>query len=277
MTSEKNDRTFWDRYAGIYDILLVLKAYRMLMADMLKAAEIVPGMRVADFGCGTGNFLLTLYQTFGNAIRGFGFDRSTAMLEHAQEKLIGSNYSFEQLDLSQNVDLEERFHCILCSQVLYALPDPDTAIRMLKRHLHQDGKMILVNPDAGQFMGLILMAQLDQSPKDVERWRTNDLAKLNQLSRELFGNASVAEIAMSVTEHEYARMLRGFQDQPVTEILSKLGEINVEIVRRAQEEKTYHFTTNQQLKESLIKAGCSISYEALTYGNQCHMMVAQPV
>jgi hypothetical protein len=50
VTSKNKDQAFWNHYADIYDILLILRAYRMLMADMLKAASIVPGMRVSDFG-----------------------------------------------------------------------------------------------------------------------------------------------------------------------------------------------------------------------------------
>jgi ubiquinone/menaquinone biosynthesis C-methylase UbiE len=276
MSKTTKGQNFWDQYADIYDILLILKAYRTLMADMLKAANIVPGMSVADFGCGTGNFLMILFHKLGNAIKGYGFDYSRAMLKHAQSKLVHSEYFISQLDLSREVDLGLRFDRILCSQVLYALPDPATAIRTLKTHLNPEGRIVLINPDSGQFMGLILMDQCAKQPTDPTRWQTNDQDELTALGEEVFGDISVAEIAASLEESWAAAGLKKFGETKAKLILKELLRINIEIVARAQQEGSYYFTSHEKLTSYVSQSGLQLLSHGRSYGNQCHIVVAQP-
>ncbi|NJL47008.1 MAG: methyltransferase domain-containing protein [Leptolyngbyaceae cyanobacterium SM2_5_2] len=70
-------------------------------AAMLRLAELTPGDRVYDLGCGDGRLLIEAALTYG--VSGVGFDVDSALLDQARAKAIaaglGDRLTFIQADL----------------------------------------------------------------------------------------------------------------------------------------------------------------------------------
>lgn len=95
-------------------------------------------IRLLDFGCGYGEFLM-MCALFG--IEAFGVDRSSAKREHSNLNTIFSE--IEDLDAAQL----PRFHVITLFEVLEHLDDPRSILEMLKEYLVTGGILVLETPD----------------------------------------------------------------------------------------------------------------------------------
>jgi len=268
-------RDFWERYAAIYDILLILKSYRGYLADVLQVSEVRGGMKIGDFGCGTGNLLVTLHQELNSSIRIWGYDFSEVMLRQAEQKRasMGIEVHLERLDLTKAVKLKQTFHVIFCLQMLYSLRDPSHVIRLAREHLEKKGTLVVVTPRKASSLGLMLKEQSDHPENDSERWHTNEGEALLRLAHEVFGEKTVADVTKDIHDAAVVRTLRQFGDRRALDILAELASINVGLVRES--EKNGHFYTHKELKRLLVQQNFCITAEKLTYAKQCHLTVAR--
>ena len=141
----------WDVYARVYDALpRFYRAYGKLVEDVVATIQdaVPAGGRILDAGCGTGNFSIEL------ARRGYvveGIDFTVAMLERARRKAEQaglSNVAFRHWDMDDGLKyyVDDSFDCVLSVHALYALREPEKAMREYCRVLKLGGRLVLAEP-----------------------------------------------------------------------------------------------------------------------------------
>lgn len=141
MTSD--DITMWDAEAPEFDEAAdhglrdpaVRSAWHGLLLDLLPVAPV----RVADLGCGTGTLSLLLSE-LGHEVTGVDF--SPAMVGRARLKAPG--ITFVEADVSAPPLPPASYDVVLSRHVLWAMPDPATALARWVDLLRPDGRLLLV-------------------------------------------------------------------------------------------------------------------------------------
>lgn len=103
-------------------------------------------LSVIDVGCGSGNLLYALVDKTSPR-RIVGVDHATAGIERARQLLPSGE--FEARDL-HDLDLDETFELVLCTEVLEHLTDPGAAMRALTRLCAETGVIVVTVPDGSQ-------------------------------------------------------------------------------------------------------------------------------
>ena len=136
-------RTFWDRWAGLYD-LAEWTNRRAYAGAARRVAELVPvGARVLDCAAGTGEFSLAAARRAESVLC---TDLSLPMLDRAHRKADRqglSNVSFAQRDITALPDPDGAFDAVIAANVLHLLPQPELAVRELWRVTAPGGRLIL--------------------------------------------------------------------------------------------------------------------------------------
>ena len=142
-TAQGSPRTFWDRVAGLYD-LVELSNRQVNAAAAARVAELVPtGAKVLDCAAGTGEFSLAAAKRAGSVLC---TDQSEAMLERARRKAAKrklTNVSFAQRDITALSDPDGSFDAVIAANVLHLLTEPEIAVRELWRVTAPGGRLIL--------------------------------------------------------------------------------------------------------------------------------------
>ena len=135
--------TFWDRWAGLYD-LVEWSNRKVNAAAAARVAELVPaGARVLDCAAGTGEFSLA---AAGRASSVLCTDLSESMLGQAERKAWKrglANLSFARRDVTALPDRDGAFDAVIAANVLHLLPEPEKAVRELWRVTASGGRLIL--------------------------------------------------------------------------------------------------------------------------------------
>ncbi|PSL55341.1 methyltransferase family protein [Saccharothrix carnea] len=134
---------FWDAHAATFDEDadhgLRDPAVRRAWADLLLPLLPPTPATVVDLGCGTGS-LTALLAEAGHHAR--GLDLSERMLAAARAKAPGID--FRQGDASNPPYQPGSFDVVLVRHVLWALPDPATALARWRALLKPNGRLILI-------------------------------------------------------------------------------------------------------------------------------------
>lgn len=116
--------------------------------DIVRFAQIDPGITVADLGCGNGYLLGPLSVAVGPAGRVLGSDIQPAMLEGAIAHVASEGLTNVTLAPSGEVAIPvpdgSCDRAIIC-QVWHDLADPVAYLGEVRRILKQDGELIIVN------------------------------------------------------------------------------------------------------------------------------------
>ena len=136
-------RTFWDRWAGLYD--LAQRANSKVNREMVRAAaaRIPAGADVLDCAAGTGAFSMAAAP---RAARVLCTDLSPTMLDRARskaEQLGLGNISFATRDLLNLEDPDGAYGAVVAANVLHLLPEPRDAVRELWRVVRPGGVLLL--------------------------------------------------------------------------------------------------------------------------------------
>ncbi|POX36644.1 NUDIX hydrolase [Streptomyces sp. Ru73] len=102
---------------------------------------------VLDLGCGTGSLALLAAEQ-GHHVT--GVDRSPRMLEAARAKLAAHDVRLLTGDAGRPPVQERQFDVVLVRHVLWALPDPEAALRTWVRLLRPGGRLVLVEGRWGE-------------------------------------------------------------------------------------------------------------------------------
>jgi ubiquinone/menaquinone biosynthesis C-methylase UbiE len=133
----------WDLAAMDYEPL-----WRVQLAEaqtlLLRVASPQKGERVLDVACGTGLVALQAARAVGPTGRVLGIDLSARMVELAGARARHSRLQadFVRMD-AEKLDLTAAtFDVVLCALGLMYLPDPEQALREMKRVLRPGGRMV---------------------------------------------------------------------------------------------------------------------------------------
>ncbi len=140
-------REFWDQQAATFDNEpdhgLHDSNVRQAWTHLLEQYVPTPPARVLDMGCGTGSLSLILAELGFDVV---GADISKAMIERATEKVrqAGQSISFHLMDAAQPNLAPQQFQTIIGRHILWALPNPQSALQRWTELLHPDGRLLLV-------------------------------------------------------------------------------------------------------------------------------------
>lgn len=117
-----------------------------VQAELLALAALQPGERVLDVACGTGLVSYAAAQAVGPAGRVCGIDLSGEMVRAAQRKAIdqpGLPVGFERMDAESLAWPDASFDVVLCALGLMYMPEPERALREMRRVLRPGGRLVV--------------------------------------------------------------------------------------------------------------------------------------
>jgi ubiquinone/menaquinone biosynthesis C-methylase UbiE len=135
----------WDAAAADYEALWRVQL-SSAQAKLLACARLEPGQRVLDIACGTGLTTLAAAAEIGPRGEIIGVDLSGEMIAFARRRAArrdASNVRFLRRD-AEKLDLPGAcFDIVLCSLGLMYVPQPDQALREMRRVLRPGGRLAL--------------------------------------------------------------------------------------------------------------------------------------
>ena len=133
----------WDLAARDYEPLWQTQLAAVQL-DLLTRASPVPGDHVLDVACGTGSVAIGAARAVGPGGRVLGIDLSGQMVEAARQRgkeLQMANVKFSRMD-AETLDLPDvSFDVVLCALGLMYMPNPDQALREMRRVLRPGGRL----------------------------------------------------------------------------------------------------------------------------------------
>ncbi len=106
--------------------------------------QLPSGAEVLDVGCGNGVISRRL-GAFGFKVK--GIDISEKTIERAKALNKYTNVTFEAVSAEELVAEGNRYHAIICSEVLEHLNDPGVLLKTLNESLHPTGVLIVTVPN----------------------------------------------------------------------------------------------------------------------------------
>jgi ubiquinone/menaquinone biosynthesis C-methylase UbiE len=140
------------RWARFYDVLVWLvthgkeRMFRQMIADQ---AQLQPGERVLDVGCGTGTLALVAKEHVGETGRVVGIDPSRQMIARARWKMdkAGLSLDFHLGVIEQLAFPDQSFDVVLCSLMIHHVPDDlkRQGLAEMARVLTSGGRLLIVD------------------------------------------------------------------------------------------------------------------------------------
>jgi ubiquinone/menaquinone biosynthesis C-methylase UbiE len=135
----------WDRAASDYENLWQ-DQLSIAQDQLLLHASLAAGDRVLDVACGTGLVTFRAAQTVGPTGHVHGVDISGRMIDGAQQRAQErrlTNVTFSRMD-AESLDMASAsFDVVICSLGLMYLPNPELAVREMRRVLRPGGRLAL--------------------------------------------------------------------------------------------------------------------------------------
>ncbi len=115
-------------------------------ASLLSSASLEPGGQVLDIACGTGLVSFGAARAVGPQGHVLGIDLSDRMVDAAERRARDmrlSNCSFSRMDAESLALPDASFDVVLCALGLMYMPDPERAVREMRRVLRPGGRVAL--------------------------------------------------------------------------------------------------------------------------------------
>lgn len=129
--------------ASAYEDYLVGRFFRRWARRLVEHAEVTPGCRVLDAGCGTGIVARTAASRVGPRSRAVGVDINDGMLAEARRQDTDGAVTWETGSLEALPFDDRAFDVVLSQQVLQFVPDRTAALKELHRVLAPGGRLAL--------------------------------------------------------------------------------------------------------------------------------------
>lgn len=142
--------------------LFFLGRRRATFQTFVRAADVQPGQRVLDIGCGTGYFAGLLAQTVGANGLVVGVDASPEMIAYARRVRGRTNCQF-QVGTAEALSLpSEQFDVVVSSLFMHHLPADlqPVAVAEMLRVLRPGGTLLIVEAQVPRARGWRLLARL---------------------------------------------------------------------------------------------------------------------
>lgn len=139
------NRSFWDHYARVYDLVTRSGDAELAEAGAWIAGFLRPCDRILDAACGTGAFACLLASKVEFVM---ACDYSEKMLARARRKAAHHclhNIAFRVQDITALSLPAGVFDAAVCANVLHLLDSPEDAIAHLKRVVRPGGLIIVPN------------------------------------------------------------------------------------------------------------------------------------
>nr|WP_319487739.1 class I SAM-dependent methyltransferase [uncultured Caproiciproducens sp.] len=138
MKDQTNQR-FWNRFSGLYDIFM--KKNKNIYSEMahLIRTRLTRSMDVLELATGTGLISLAVADKV-HYIEATDF--SPQMIAAAKKKRVPKNVNFSVQDACKLSYEDESFDCVIISNALHIMPDPELALKNIRRVLKNDGILI---------------------------------------------------------------------------------------------------------------------------------------
>lgn len=137
---KKDNKTFWNRYAKIYDIEIdrfnrsaYSEMYRLISGALTKE------MKVLEIATGTGLIAIHIAEAAQSVA---ATDFSPKMIEAATKKRTPDNVHFSVEDATALSFLDQTFDAVIISNALHIMPDPELVLKNIKRVLKPNGLLI---------------------------------------------------------------------------------------------------------------------------------------
>jgi SAM-dependent methyltransferase len=145
----------------------------------LLEAEIAPGERVLDLGCGAGRFLEVIRAAGAEAI---GVELAEAAAERARANVPGADVRLVGADGSLPLGHGE-VDLVWCSEVLEHIPDAEHALLEARRVLRRGGRLLLTVPFHGRVQAALIGltrfdAHFDPQGQHVRFFSARSLARI---------------------------------------------------------------------------------------------------
>lgn len=137
---KKDNKTFWNRYAKIYDIEInrfnrsaYSEIYRLISGALTKE------MKVLEIATGTGLIAIHIAEAAQSVA---ATDFSPKMIEAATKKRAPGNVHFSVEDATALSFLDQTFDAVIISNALHIMPDPELVLKNIRRVLKPNGLLI---------------------------------------------------------------------------------------------------------------------------------------
>lgn len=234
----KDRELLWRLYSRVYDAVMVrFLPYQLLTERVAAALNPSLGSRMLDAGCGTGQLVQFLLRSRSD-VEVVGIDFSEAMLRRARAKSTNlRKTTWLRVDLNYPLPFsEEEFDAITCVNVLYAVSEPLSMLRELRRVLRQGGRLVLVTPIFKPGMSNIFAEHVRLLSKNKPK--TWVIILIGQIIR-----------------------------------LAPALVVFVAVNRSIQESPLFHFLNEHQLRRVLVETGFRVSSLERVYGGQAWLVV----
>lgn len=145
-------KQLFSRWAAYYDSRLFRLYFERLYTRILEIltrhnrAMVVPGAKLLDIACGSGEIIFRLAQQFPQT-QFYGIDITTAMVEVARRKNHRlPNVAIQEGDADHLPFPDQVFDILLCSEAFHHFPNPAVVLREMHRVLVVGGLLFVVDP-----------------------------------------------------------------------------------------------------------------------------------
>ena len=133
----------WDEYAEEWDSNAAVVAYSEKAYDSLVNTVKIDGLRVLDFGCGTGLLTGKIAQRADSIVAVDASAKMIAVLERKRLKNLDAIAgTLTKSLIAENEPLHNKFDLVVASSALAFVPEYDETLRLLKQLLKPVGYLI---------------------------------------------------------------------------------------------------------------------------------------
>jgi len=134
----------YDAWARVYDWLWA-RYMNQTLPVVQRTAAVVPGERVLDLACGTGELVRRILEKEPGA-KLVGVDLAPGMVERARAKLDDqSNVQLEQVDAHDLPFADTSFDVVVCANTFHYFSHPETVLTEATRVLCPEGRFVVLD------------------------------------------------------------------------------------------------------------------------------------
>ena len=142
----KRESIFWKLYGYVYDLVIYIPSYRLLLEDIIEELIQRKPSNLLDVGCGTGNLIRQATDRVPD-LKITGVDASTSMLSRLLRKMSGTQLTVVMSDLNHELPKTiGEYDFIVAMNSIYALNNPELVVDRLIKKLSDGGMLMIINP-----------------------------------------------------------------------------------------------------------------------------------